>query len=87
MYKVYIIYSKKLGKRYIGSTENVRERLKVHNKGTVPFTSKAKDWELIYYEVFISKKDAVTEEKFLKSGRGRERLKFLLKETMSKYTT
>jgi len=37
---------------------------------------------LIYYEVFISKKDAVMEEKFLKTGRGRERLKFLLKNTV-----
>ena len=48
----------------------------------MPFTAKANDWNLIYYEALISKEDAYAEEKFLKTGKGRERLKFLLNETM-----
>jgi len=32
----------------------------------------------VYYQAFLNKKDAQTEEKFLKTGRGRERLKYLL---------
>ena len=82
MHYVYIIYSKKLQKKYIGHTTNVKERVMQHKQGHTPFTSKAKDWALIYYEVFLSKKDAIEEEKFLKSGKGRERLKFLLDDTM-----
>ncbi|MBU0598188.1 hypothetical protein KKF61_04300, partial [Patescibacteria group bacterium] len=53
-----------------------------HKSGKSKFTSKAKDWNLIYYEAFLTKKDAYSEEKFLKSGKGRERLKFLLFDTM-----
>jgi len=37
---------------------------------------------LVYYEVFKSEKDARTEEKFLKSGQGRERIKYLLRDTI-----
>ncbi|MBU0963539.1 GIY-YIG nuclease family protein [Patescibacteria group bacterium] len=82
MYYIYIIFSKKLNKKYIGFTNNVNRRLEQHKSGKSKFTSKAKDWNLIYYEAFLTKKDAYSEEKFLKSGKGRERLKFLLFDTM-----
>jgi len=36
----------------------------------------------IYYEVFNTEKDAREEERFLKTGKGRERLKYLLKFTL-----
>jgi len=49
-----------------------------HNSGNSPFTSQNKPWELVYYEAFISKSDAQREEEFLKSGKGRERIRFLL---------
>lgn len=64
-------------------TDNLRLRIKQHNNGQTPFTRKGVPWQLIYYEAFINKKDAVGEERFLKTGRGRERLKFLLSGTMS----
>jgi putative endonuclease len=77
MYYVYIIYSKKLNKRYIGSTDDLKERLKRHNSGRSKYTSRSNDWVLVYYEAFILKPDAKREELFLKSGKGRERLKYL----------
>ena len=79
MFYVYVIYSKKLNKRYIGRTDNLRSRIKRHNSGNSDFTSRGIPWKLIYYEAFIIKKDAIMEESFLKTGKGRERLKFLLK--------
>ena len=79
---VYIIYSRKLQKKYIGRTDDLRERMGKHNNGYTAFTSRGVPWKLIYYESFFNKKDAVAEELFLKSGKGRERLKFLLKHTM-----
>ncbi len=82
MYFVYILYSNKLSKKYIGLTNNLNNRVKQHNTGTTPFTSKTSDWKLIYYEAFLSKTDAYSEEKFLKSGKGRERLKYLLNKTL-----
>ncbi len=81
MWYVYILYSQKLEKKYIGFTKNLKNRLDEHNSGKSNFTSKGGKWKLIYYEVFLSEKDAREEEIFLKNGKGRERLKILLKNT------
>ena len=81
MYYVYIIFSDTLDKKYIGRSNDLRSRLKEHNRGSSSFTNRGKPWRLIYYEAFISKKDAIREELFLKSGQGRERLKYLLTES------
>jgi len=78
MYYVYILYSVKLEKKYVGVTHDLKERIEQHNSGHNQFTSSGIPWSLMYYEVFRSEIDAVQEEKFLKSGKGRERIKFLL---------
>lgn len=82
MYYVYVLYSQKLKKRYIGLTEDLKRRFKEHNSGVSNFTNRGKPWDLLYYEAFGNKIDASEEEKFLKSGKGRERLHFLLENTM-----
>jgi putative endonuclease len=48
MHYVYILYSSKLDKYYIGETIDLEERLHLHNSGYFKkaFTSKAKDWEI-----------------------------------------
>ncbi len=81
MYYVYIIYSVKLSKKYIGFTEDLQRRITEHNNGKDAFTSKGLPWRLVYYQAFISKKDAMAEERFLKTGKGRERIKFLFTNT------
>lgn len=81
MYYVYILISKKDNKLYIGSTKNLKQRAEQHIRGQVLATKCRKPLELIYYEGFISKKDSLREELFLKSGKGRERLKELLKNS------
>jgi len=80
MYYVYILYSKNLNKKYIGSTTNLRVRISEHNSGKSNFSSKGMPWKLIYYEAFLNKTDALREEKFLKTGKGRERIKYLFGE-------
>ena len=82
MYYVYILYSKKLKELYKGSTSNLKERIKRHNGGRVLSTKSGIPWELIHYGVFNNKIDALREEKFLKTGKGRERLKYLLKNSI-----
>jgi len=78
MFYVYILKSDKNGKLYKGVTGDLRRRMKEHGaKGSV-FTKNNGPWKLIYYEAFMSKYDARREEKFLKSGKGRERIKYLL---------
>lgn len=82
MYYVYILKSERSGKLYKGVTEDLKRRLKEHNAGNVTFTKALRPWQLIYYEAFQEKTDATREEKFLKSGKGRERIKWLLKSVL-----
>jgi putative endonuclease len=50
MCSVYVIWSEKLKKRYIGSTEDVDKRLNQHNSGKTPFTSRGIPWNKIHVE-------------------------------------
>ncbi|MFA6307203.1 MAG: GIY-YIG nuclease family protein [Patescibacteria group bacterium] len=84
MYFVYILKSEKNGKLYKGLTTNLERRIKEHQSGKSEFTSNNGPWKLVYYEAFLSKIDAREEEKFLKSGKGRERIKFLLSDLLKK---
>ena len=81
MYYVYRIKSRIKDWKYTGSCFNLKKRLEDHNSGKVKSTKKYKPFELIYYECFNNKKDAIAEENFLKTGKGREQLKILLKNS------
>ena len=73
---VYILYSKKFNKNYIGFTSNLIERFKSHNVlWTKEYTIKFRSWEVINMEFFISKVEAMKREKFLKTGSGRAFIK------------
>lgn len=79
MYYVYIIKSEKNGKKYVGMTGDLKRRIKEHNNGSSDFTKdNGGPWKLVYYEALIDKQKAQIEEKFLKSGKVRERIKYLL---------
>lgn len=78
MYYVYILKSEKNNKLYKGFTKNLKRRITEHNIGKAKFTKNNRPWKLIYYEAFAFEADAKKEEAFLKSGKGRERIKYLL---------
>lgn len=82
MYYVYIIYSHKHKKLYKGSTSDLKKRLIDHNRGKTKSTSNGRPWALIHYQGFLNKDDALREELFLKSGKGRERIRYLLQKTI-----
>ena len=71
MYYVYVLWSSKLNKRYIGSTDKVEKRFVEHNRGSNKFTKGGIPWIKIYQEEFLTKTEAIKREKFLKSGKGR----------------
>ena len=72
IFVTYVLWSYKLQKRYVGSTSDLSRRLKEHNSGETPFTSRGCPWELIYQEEFQSNIEARKREIFLKSGVGRK---------------
>ena len=51
---------------YIGFANDLRKRLEEHNKGKVFTTSKYLPVRLVYYECYLSKKDAIRREKMIK---------------------
>ena len=72
MYFVYVLWSQKLSKRYVGSSDDSERRLAEHNTGSNKFTKGGIPWIKIYQEEFQTKTEALKREKFLKSGQGRK---------------
>ena len=80
MYTIYILYSPSSGKTYTGFTNNVNRRLTEHNfTATKGFTLRYRPWTLIHTEEFPTKDAAAAREKILKSGKGREEIKSIVK--------
>jgi len=77
MYVTYGLYSKKFDRLYVGHSNNIERRFKLHNDGRVPSTRPYRPYELIYSEYFETKADAVKREKDLKTTRGRRFLRSL----------
>lgn len=82
-YFIYVLFSLKDKRLYIGYTTNLELRLIEHNSGKTTSTRNRRPLELIYYEVLVNKVDAKAREVFLKSGFGRSQLKLALKKTLS----
>ena len=53
-----------------GITANLDERLRVHNAGRSPHTSKYRPWKLVLHLRFQDEQRAVEFERYLKSGSG-----------------
>ncbi len=66
MYCVYLIQNKVTKEIYIGYTNDLRKRIIEHNQGLNKSTKYRKPLLLIYYEAYVSLKDAQIREKKLK---------------------
>lgn len=63
---VYLIKSEKTNQLYIGLTNDLMRRLKEHNAGHSEYSRKFKPWKLVYFEGYLSDKDAKDREIKLK---------------------
>ncbi|RJQ26536.1 GIY-YIG nuclease family protein [Candidatus Parcubacteria bacterium] len=77
----YYVYILKLinNKLYTGSSGNLRSRIKQHKDGKCKSTMRFRPVELIHYEAYIEKGDALRREKFLKTTEGKRLLRQQLK--------
>jgi putative endonuclease len=68
MHYLYILYSKKLDRFYVGETSDIKARIQKHHSKHYKqaFTGKADDWELVLQTEILSKEDAIFLEKFIK---------------------
>jgi putative endonuclease len=73
MYTVYVLYSVRFNKIYIGYTSDLESWFKSHNElGTKGWTIRFRPWEILHTENFDSKSNAMKREKQLKSAVGRD---------------
>ena len=66
MYWVYVLFSVKLGKYYVGSSNNISDRLKRHNNKQSRYTKKGVPWDLVTSFECDSRPEAVRLEKKIK---------------------
>lgn len=84
MHYVYVLLSHKDNMLYTGFSDDLRARIVRHKEGKVLATKNRLPVELIYYEAYKDRRDATKREYFLKRGRGREYLKELLINSLSR---
>ena len=74
-YFTYVIYTKKHNRFYKGQCGNLKRRLKDHNAGYNKSTKPYIPWEIVYFEEFETRKEAIKREKYFKTAAGRRFLK------------
>jgi putative endonuclease len=54
---------------YVGYTNNLKKRIRLHNSGKGAKFTRGRKWVLIYKENFKSKKEAISREYYIKKNR------------------
>ncbi|MFV8333617.1 GIY-YIG nuclease family protein [Flavobacterium sp. GSP14] len=79
MFYVYILFSKSRDMYYIGSISIViEERLRRHLSAHKGFTARAKDWEIVYSELFDQKSLAIAREQEIKKWESKVKIEALI---------
>ena len=84
-YCVYILYSLKDNKLYIGFTTDLKRRFAEHQSGNTKSTAPRRPLKLIFCEYYLSKDDAIRREKYFKTTAGKKTIKLMLKESLKEF--
>ena len=81
-YYVYLLgnYNKSKLITYVGYTNNLKKRLKLHNNGKGAKFTRGRVWKLMYCEKYRTKKEAISREYYIKKNR---KIRNLLKKKYS----
>ena len=77
MFHVYVLRSMKTGRYYVGSCQDLDDRIRRHNAGHSKATRHGIPWFLVKKESFSTRTEAVRRERYFKTGRGRDELAVL----------
>ena len=80
MFYAYVISSRKALFLYKGHCEDLSERLKQHNSGMTESIRSYTPFDLVYFEEFLTRNEAIKREKYFKTAAGRRYLKSKLKK-------
>ncbi len=78
-YFVYVLKNNTKSKfiTYVGHTNNLKKRLNLHNKGKGAKFTRGRSWKVIYSEKFLTKREAMSREYYIKKNR---KIRNLIKE-------
>jgi putative endonuclease len=79
---VYVLFSEKDRKLYIGYSSDVYKRFEQHNAGLNISTKHRRPLRLIYFEAHLVQKDALRRESYFKTSSGKRTLQIILKQTL-----
>ncbi len=79
MFRVYILHSATLDKYYVGFTSmSMEDRMERHLTKHKGYTGRAKDWKLVYVEIFEERPPAIRREKEIKGWKSGQRIRELI---------
>ncbi|MEL6636616.1 MAG: GIY-YIG nuclease family protein [Bacteroidota bacterium] len=79
-FTLYILYSQKIDRYYVGYTANLKARLLQHLSNHQGFTGRAKDWTIVFQQHFSSKTLAMDAERQIKRKKSRAYIQFLIQQ-------
>ena len=69
-YYVYMLKSiNKNNQTYVGYTQNLSKRIRLHNSGKGAKFTRGRKWKLIYKEKYTTKNQAISREYYIKKNR------------------
>jgi len=71
MYVVYILFSTKIDKYYVGYTNDLDRRISEHNRCKGKFTDRGIPWIIVHTETFENSHDARAREAEIKAKKSR----------------
>jgi putative endonuclease len=78
MYYVYILYSEKCDRYYVGYSADIQSRLERHNAGQVTATRNCKSYKLCSSKSFSTEVEAIREERKIKKQKSRKYIEWLI---------
>ena len=77
-YYLYILYSKKIDKHYIGFSHDPDKRLLYHNTSKKGWTKRGRPWKLVFVKEFKSKTDAQKWENKIKKQKRKDIIELII---------
>ena len=78
-FHVYIIQSEYDGSYYVGSTNNLEDRIERHNQGRSTYTKGKTPWKLVYTDQFADRSSATKRESQIKRRKSRVFIESLIR--------
>ena len=78
MFFAYVLRSRETDKLYKGHCSNLENRVAGHNSNNTKSTKNRGPWEVVYFEQFNTREEAIQREKYFKTAAGRRFLSKIL---------